>query len=159
MWQTNEMNLNSKFHNNIVNKYQIYNSLFLTLPYENIEDVGVLLPLLAKNCHEGFKLKNNPKEIIDDFFAKHTGLKNNKSSLLFKFIQYIERQVVSFDAVEDAAFEKIILPLITIQQYALMQVKELEKNNGDKKRIKVYEQIIIHAFFGSINTSRNPAKY
>ena len=101
------MNLNSKFHNNIVNKYQIYNSLFLTLPYENIEDVGVLLPLLAKNCHEGFILKKNPKEIIDDFFAKHVRLKNNKISLLFKFIQYIERQVVLFDAVEDAAFEKI----------------------------------------------------
>ena len=40
MWQTNEMNLNSKFHNNIVNKYQIYNSLFLTLPYENIKMLG-----------------------------------------------------------------------------------------------------------------------
>ena len=28
-------------------------------------------------------------------------------SLLFRFIQYIERQVVLFDAVEDASFSKI----------------------------------------------------
>ena len=54
--------------------------------------------------------------------------------------------------------ENIILPLITIQQYALMQVKAIEK--GDKKGAKwkdAYEKMIIRAFFGSINASRNAA--
>ena len=53
--------------------------------------------------------------------------------------------------------EKIILPLITIQQYALMRVKEIEKNGGDENLKAIYEKIIIRAFFGSINASRNAA--
>ena len=54
--------------------------------------------------------------------------------------------------------ENIILPLITMQQYALMKVKAIEK--GDKKNEKwkaAYEMMIIRAFFGSINASRNAA--
>lgn len=103
------MSLNTKFINNVANKYQIYNSLFLTLPFEQIADIGVLLPLLSKDCREGFELKKNPEEIIDMFFSKHAGIndQSDKIALLFKFIQYIERQVVLFDAVEDAVFEKI----------------------------------------------------
>tara|TARA_B100001778_G_C18558589_1_gene616663 strand:+ start:1 stop:1233 length:1233 start_codon:yes stop_codon:yes gene_type:complete len=54
--------------------------------------------------------------------------------------------------------ENIILPLITIQQFALMQVKAIER--GDKKEAEwkdAYEKMIIRAFFGSINASRNAA--
>jgi phosphoenolpyruvate carboxylase len=54
--------------------------------------------------------------------------------------------------------ESIILPLITIQQYALMQVKAIER--GDKSEAEwkdAYEKMIIRAFFGSINASRNAA--
>ncbi|HFC29907.1 MAG TPA: phosphoenolpyruvate carboxylase, partial [Oceanospirillales bacterium] len=103
------MKENAKFENAIANKYQIYNSLFLTLPFTGIENIGVLLPLLAINCRQGFAKKQNPQQIIDDFFAKQTDFTDEKQkiNLLFRFIQYIERQVVLFDAVEDAAFEKI----------------------------------------------------
>jgi phosphoenolpyruvate carboxylase len=31
-------------------------------------------------------------------------LQNDKIDLMFRFIQYIERQIVLFDAIEDAAF-------------------------------------------------------
>jgi len=54
--------------------------------------------------------------------------------------------------------ENIILPLITIQQYALMQVKAIEKGEGKPEKWKAaYEKMIIRAFFGSINASRNAA--
>ena len=48
-------------------------------------------------------------EIIDNFFNKYQFgcSEKDKIDLLFKFIQYIERQVVLFDAVEDAAFPVI----------------------------------------------------
>lgn len=100
---------NTLFQNQIANKYQIYNSLFLTLPFKQIADVGLLLPLLSKYCQESFENKKNPLQIIDTFFSQYTSFETDKDkiSLLFKFIQYIERQVVLFDAVEDAAFEKI----------------------------------------------------
>ncbi|MFL2582622.1 MAG: phosphoenolpyruvate carboxylase [Flavobacteriales bacterium] len=103
------MDLSSKFNNKVAAKYQIYNSLFLTLPFEEITNTGVLLPVLFKECQDGFDNKLNPTDIIDAFFKKHSGVKkeSEKIQLLFKFIQYIERQVVLFDAVEDAAFEQI----------------------------------------------------
>ncbi len=103
------MDLSSKFNNKVAAKYQIYNSLFLTLPFEEITNTGVLLPVLFKECQDGFDNKHNPSEIINTFFKKHSGIEkeSEKIELLFKFIQYIERQVVLFDAVEDAAFEQI----------------------------------------------------
>ncbi|MCU0388107.1 MAG: phosphoenolpyruvate carboxylase [Chitinophagaceae bacterium] len=47
-------------------------------------------------------------QIIDDFFKNHTSFTNesDKLDLLFRFVQYAERQVVLFDALEDAAFSK-----------------------------------------------------
>jgi phosphoenolpyruvate carboxylase len=103
------MDLSSKFSNKVAAKYQIYNSLFLTLPFEEITNTGVLLPVLFKECQDGFNAKKNPTEIIDTFFEKHADVETEeeKIQLLFKFMQYIERQVVLFDAVEDAAFEEI----------------------------------------------------
>jgi len=103
------MESNTKFHQKVAAKYQIYNSLFLTLPFEEIHNTGTLLPVLSQECEKGFDKKKNPTEIIDDFLKKHTDTKSEKEkiNLLFKLIQYIERQVVLFDAVEDAAFEEI----------------------------------------------------
>ncbi|MFT6717462.1 MAG: phosphoenolpyruvate carboxylase [Saprospiraceae bacterium] len=99
----------SKFQDKIAIKYQIFNSLFLTLPFEEITNTGVLLPVLFHECEKGFAAKKNPQEIVNKFFKNHTTAESDedKLSLLFKFIQYIERQVVLFDAVEDAAFEEI----------------------------------------------------
>ena len=66
----------------------------------------MLLPLFHETCERGFKNGNNPSEIIEDFFQKYQARRSKKSqiNLLFRFIQYIERQVVLFDAIEDASF-------------------------------------------------------
>ena len=103
------MSSNTKFQKLIATKYQVYNSLFLTLPFEGVADVGMLLPLLSKYCTDEFANNKTPKEIIDNFLSTYTNIDNEKDkiSILFKFMQYIERQVVLFDAVEDAAYEKI----------------------------------------------------
>src|SRR6186713_583522 len=90
-------------------KYQLYNSLFTSLPFHRIEKTGILLSLLLNNCEEGYKKKQSPTEIIEDFFSKHTAYTKpaERLDLLFRFIQYIERQVVLFDALEDAAFKEV----------------------------------------------------
>ncbi len=95
-----------RFDQHILTKYQIYNSIFITLPFDNISNTGVLIPLLNQVCESGFKNGLTPIEIIDNFFNKYQEkpTESEKLDLLFKFIQYIERQVVLFDAVEDAAF-------------------------------------------------------
>ena len=61
------MKTDSRFQQLIATKYQVYNSLFLTLPFEGVADVGMLLPLLSKYCLDEFNNNKTPKEIIDDF--------------------------------------------------------------------------------------------
>ena len=97
------------FNNEVGIKYQLYNSLFTSLPFHKIEKTGILLSLLQSNCEDGFKRNQSPTEIIRDFFSRHTTYTNEQQQmdLLFRFVQYIERQVVLFDALEDAAFPKL----------------------------------------------------
>jgi phosphoenolpyruvate carboxylase len=54
--------------------------------------------------------------------------------------------------------ESIVLPLLTIQQYALKKVQELkQQKNPNQNEMKVYEKIITRSLFGNINASRNSA--
>ena len=95
------------FKNYVGIKFQLYNSLFTSLPFYRIEKTGMLLSLFLNICEEGYKKKYSPAQIIDEFFLKDTSFKSEseKIDLLFRFIQFVERQVVLFDALEDAAFK------------------------------------------------------
>ena len=96
----------TRFNENVLSKYQIYNSLFMTLPFDSVSNTGLLLPLFHDICEKGFTEGKNPTEIVDSFFENHheNSSEKVKIDLLFRFIQYIERQVVLFDAIEDASF-------------------------------------------------------
>ena len=47
--------------------------------------------------------------------------------------------------------EKIVLPLLSIQQYALMKIQKEEGNR------EAYEKLVTRSLFGNINASRNSA--
>ena len=54
--------------------------------------------------------------------------------------------------------ESIVLPLVTIQQYALRKIQSLQKQkNIDKDQIQVFEKIVTRTLYGIINASRNSA--
>jgi phosphoenolpyruvate carboxylase len=54
--------------------------------------------------------------------------------------------------------ESIVLPLLTIQQYALKKIQELENETPrDESQIQTYEKIVMRSLFGNINASRNSA--
>ncbi len=95
------------FQDAVVTKYNIFNSLFLSLPYRGVFQTGSLLPLLTQKCEEGFEEGKSPRQIIEHFFNEYLeeATPKQRMDLLFAFIQYIERQVVLFDSVEDAAFD------------------------------------------------------
>ena len=99
----------NQFRRNVTDKYTIYNSLFAALPFSGIANVGALLPILSQSCQDEYHSGKNPVQIINDFFQQHTEVRSEKEKLdrLFKFVQYIERQVVLFDAIEDAAFDSV----------------------------------------------------
>lgn len=98
-----------RFNQNVVSKYQVYNSVFMTLPFDAIDNTGVLLPLFAEICDNGYKNNWSPEQIINFFSNKYldNATEKDKVDLMFRFIQYIERQIVLFDAIEDAAFSII----------------------------------------------------
>lgn len=97
------------FQSEVGLKFQLYNSLFTSLPFHRIEKTGILLALFLTNCEEGYARGYSPMQIIDEFFKSHTSYKTEeeKIDLLFRFVQYAERQVVLFDALEDATFAKV----------------------------------------------------
>lgn len=49
--------------------------------------------------------------------------------------------------------ERIVLPLITVQQYSLMQLR----GQKDKDHDALYRKLIIRCMFGIINAARNSA--
>jgi len=125
------------FNDNVLSRYQIYNSIFVTLPFDTIRDTGVLLPLFQKMCEKGFEKGKNPTEIVETFFKKYQDNPTEKEQidLLFHFIKYIERLVVLFDAVEDAAF-----PIVNNMEGfgTLRNSKETAILSNKKEQLKKY---------------------
>ncbi len=68
-----------------------------------------MLSLLLTICEEGYMKKQSPEQILEEFFRKHTALagERERADVLFRFVQYVERQIVLFDALEDAAFRHV----------------------------------------------------
>ena len=57
-----------------------------------------------------------------------------------------------------AVRESIVLPLLTIQQYALKKIQELEKQGVTTgEEIEIYQKMVTRSLFGNINASRNSA--
>ncbi|WP_108869063.1 phosphoenolpyruvate carboxylase [Aquimarina aquimarini] len=126
-----------RFNENVLAKYQIYNSIFITLPFDTITNTGVLLPLFKEVCEKGYEQHKNPTEIVEHFFASYQDNPSSKEKheLLFRFIQYIERQVVLFDAIEDAAF-----PVVNNMdgRGTLRSIKEEAQAKGQLEELKDY---------------------
>jgi phosphoenolpyruvate carboxylase len=87
--------------------------------------------LFTDVCESGFKTADS-KEIVDYFMNKysHSTDEADKIDIMFRFIQYIERQIVLFDAVEDAAF-----PIVNNMEGrgSLRDIKEKQMQKERKK--------------------------
>jgi phosphoenolpyruvate carboxylase len=101
--------LETAFQSEVALKYQLFNSLFLTLPIDQISNTGMLIPILTEYCERGLEKGQNPTEIINRFFEDHEQFADHQAQrdFLFRVIQYVERQVVLIDALEDAAYHQI----------------------------------------------------
>ncbi|MFL2611076.1 MAG: phosphoenolpyruvate carboxylase [Flavobacteriaceae bacterium] len=95
-----------RFNEHVLSKFEIYNSLFLTLPFKSILKTSLLLPLFSEHCKSNYSQKKSPLFIVESFFDKYCVELTDKErfNLMFSFIQFIERQIVLFDAIEDSAF-------------------------------------------------------
>ena len=126
-----------RFQESVLSKFHIYNSIFSTLPYESISETGNILPIFKEFCKLGYSKKQDPKTIVETFFIKYCEgySEDDKISLLFRIIQYIERQVVLFDAIEDASFTKVNN---MDGVGTLRNLKELVESSNKKEDLKKY---------------------
>ncbi|MBT4834318.1 MAG: phosphoenolpyruvate carboxylase [Cryomorphaceae bacterium] len=133
----NKLTKKERFQENVLSRFHVYNSIFATLPYDSISDTGNLLPIFTEHCKLGYSKKLDPKKIVQDFFSKYCEgySKDEEISLIFRFIQYIERQVVLFDAIEDASFTQVnnMGGVGTLRN-----LKELVESSNKKKELKKY---------------------
>ncbi|MBL7734548.1 MAG: phosphoenolpyruvate carboxylase, partial [Chitinophagaceae bacterium] len=138
-----------QFKNSVGIKFQLYNSLFTSLPFHRIEKTGILLSLLLNNCEEGFRKKQSPEQIIGEFFQKHTSYtaEADKLDLLFRFIQFVERQVVLFDALEDAAFCEVndMNGVGTLKQLELEVIQQSKQEELYEKLKKFGVRLVLTA--------------
>ena len=81
----------------------MYNTLFLNLPFKDIQKTGERIPLLLHACEAGLERGDSPERIMDVFFTDVLHIESHAERLdfMFKVVQYVERQVVLFDSVEE----------------------------------------------------------
>ncbi len=81
-------------------KFQLYNSLFLTLPLDGIKNTVIFMTVLNEYCLTRLADGQRPRDIIKQCFeeVKDSDDEKEQLNLLFKVLQYIERQVMLVDA-------------------------------------------------------------
>ena len=88
--------------------FHVFNGIFLTLPLDGIRQTGLRVPLLQEACETGLADSKEPQEILSEFFkGQALTSTDSKAELLFRIIQYVERQVVLVDALEDARYSQL----------------------------------------------------
>ena len=102
--------METAFEKLVNNKFNVYNSLFLNLPFQKIKRIGMLIPLLSHECRQGLESGKEPLDILDSFFNAHTEIvsEDEKIDFMLRVIQYVERQVVLYDSIEDAGFGQLL---------------------------------------------------
>ena len=91
----------------VARPFEVYNSIFLTLPLDGIRGTGVQVPLFQETCRKALANGDSPREVVEGYFKQAGVASEDQIGVLFRFIQYIERQVVLVDALEDARYERL----------------------------------------------------
>ena len=95
------------YEREVIFKYELFKSLFFNLPFRDINHSGIKFLDFEKYCNEKILLNESPHNIVNSFFSKYGIDEKSKYNILFIFLQFIEREVVLFDALEGASFTSV----------------------------------------------------
>lgn len=95
-----------------------------------------------KEFGEFWKKMNNEYKLSVDMVLEVSGLK-----------ELMDNNPINRDSVK--LRERIVLPLITIQQFGIQQLRNME--NTEKPFADLYKKLILRCMFGIINAARNSA--
>jgi phosphoenolpyruvate carboxylase len=132
---------------------------------KHLYDNSLFFKTLLDNCEMAMKKCFFP---LTEHFSKHPvygeiwNLIYNEFELTQRYIFKLsgKNELMADYPVEQLSIqmrERIVLPLSTIQQYALTQFQEIEKSGENKPMKEVYEKLIMRSSFGIINAARNSA--
>lgn len=119
-----------EFENQVEKKFNLYKSLFLSLPFHGISDIGHTVPILTKITEQGLNAGKEPLEILDKYFENQTEFETTEEKIdyMFRVIQYVERIIVLYDSIEDAAF-------VRLNKYSSSQkLKDLIRQSKDQQK-------------------------
>ena len=97
----------STYASAVARPFEVYNSIFLTLPLDGIRGTGLRVPLFAEACREGLADGRSPMDLLAEHLEEVHLPEEERVGLLFRYVQYIERQVVLVDALEDARYDRL----------------------------------------------------
>jgi phosphoenolpyruvate carboxylase len=76
------------YERDVMLKYQIYNGLFLGLPFADCEQDGASLAIFAKLCSDGITNGDSALQIIEDYLKPLAVIKIHPLELFLKFLQF-----------------------------------------------------------------------
>jgi phosphoenolpyruvate carboxylase len=138
-----------EFEKLVKNKFNVYNSLFLSLPFRKITNTGMIIPLMHHVCKQGLESGKDPLEILDSFFGVNVNIhsEEEKIDFMFRVIQYIERQIVLYDSVEDAAFPYLLKQddYLSLKDYINLSANKKDVSDVIKKLSSFSARIVFTA--------------
>ena len=95
----------------------------------------------------------------DKRFADFWQILHNEAKRTVKYIKLItgQKQLLEDDPLNQKSIqtrEHLVLPLLVIQQYALMSLRD-PKIQKDKKQVKLFRKLVLKTLAANINASRN----
>ncbi len=143
------------FEHDVLLKYQIFNGLFLDLPFADPDQAGALLPLFAKQCHVGLEQGKTAPQIINEYLTHQVSVEQNPLQLFIKFLQFIERQVVLFDALEYAAFSQ----LNDLSGYGTVDYVLTQFNSHDDEQQMLNLEKLLETFRTRVVLTAHPTQF
>ena len=98
-----------KFQNSVGIKFQLYNSLFFSLPFYGIDKTGILLSLFNTELRRRLSNGKKPGRKSSKNFSQHNSIAAKKKNLIcfFASCNTPNGRSFLFDALEDAAFREL----------------------------------------------------
>lgn len=95
-----------KYQESVSLKYQIYSALFLTLPFDEMKDIDAEVLTFSEYSRREIQSGASPDKVVKQFFSQTLRGQDfdRRIKILFLLLQFLERDVVLLDALENAAF-------------------------------------------------------
>ena len=134
----NNVKLLDQFNDWVKFKYQLYSGLLFSLELEDGEKVSHVFVNFVDYIKEKIDNAENPLNIVEEYFKSDRLILSQEQLFhrLFRYMQYVERQIAIFDAIEEASTVKM-----NEQETSLNHVLHFISQSNQVKELMQYLQV------------------